>query len=361
MATVDDLRVVLRELESDTHDCEAILATVMMGRRRRAGRPRWAVPALAAAVVATLVVGPVAYFGRDRNAGRHAVQPADLSGADLLDRYVVTVGAVPAGLTVADLGVTTSSQTSALVNADGTHLAEIVVDRAGSISEPEPPPAATRVTINGNLGYNWTSPTYDAVTRRPDGTIETFAWTTGSGLVLSVEGLSAPKGTSGRPAPPLTHDQLRQIAGSLSLGSTRPVRTPLAVRYLPPNYHVEAIATTPTTPGQTETMVDLVYGSGVNVSLQIMLGTGIPAVPPSDGLIRVGPFTGTYSPTAVATVLSDGRRSIEVYYNAGESGGSGSGTNLPLAVVTRIVQGLQVASAIADASTWFDAVNAVPH
>jgi hypothetical protein len=80
---------------------------------------------------------------------------------------------------------------------------------------------------------------------------------------------------------------------------------------------------------------------------------------PNQQQISVGSFTVAYSPTAVATVLNESQRSIEVYYNAGESGSSGTGTNLPLDQVTRIVQGLQFASSIADSSTWFETVNAL--
>ena len=358
MPTTEDLRIVLRELECDRHDLAAILAASTKASHPRLRRRQRAIPAVAAAVV-VLLVGSLAYVSRDHIDSRPAAPVGDVN---LLDRYLIKVGAVPPGLEFADLGVTTTSQSAALMNSDGAQLVEIQLDRINPPVHYEPNTGATSISVAGEAGYDWTSPTYDGAAKHQDGTIETISWVTGAGITFRVMGPSAPQGPDGRSAQPLTHAQLLAVADSVSADGNRTVRTPLDVGYLPSGYHVVGVSTTPTTPGQTETIVDVVEGSGANVALQIMLGTDITPASTNDRQpITAGAFTGSYSPSAVSTLLSDGQRSIEVYYNAGELGGTGTGTNLPIDEITRIVEGLRFASSSTDSSTWFSAADVLIH
>ena len=362
MPSTDELQDVLRGFESPGHDLDGMLsAALSIGGRRQ--RRRSALRAAAVLTAATVAVGVVAVNAHKSHGTRTAdvrVLPSPTVTRlvpDLLRTQVLSAPFVPTGLSASYSEVGVDSQSVALRDSHGFASAEIEAALPGSVDAGSVPATAVRVSVGPHDGYRWTTPTTDQK-GTPNGSLLTVAWTARPGLQVKVTATELPREAATRSMRLLSEHEVIRVARAVRVDSGHPARTPLGMRFLPAGYRVVSVELPSgpqnTSPQNTSTIVNLAYGRSSEIGLQILTGTVIPPARRSGNKrFTAGRFHGTYNPSVVSTTATDGRQVVDVFYNAGEVGGDGLGSNLSLRDVSRIVAGLRLADS-ARPETWLD-------
>ncbi len=376
MPTVDDLRAVLRDVAIAEGGDSAAVLDRLIGERPTAERPprrrpTWVIAPIAGAVLVVLVV--IGAFAIAR--GGHRGQPARPGIAALpIDNYVFTIGALPDGLTWSYGNASSTGQSVAIETPTHVTIATVSVS-AGSSAPWKLPRGGTDIDINGQVGQLTNELPVDKPTPSvPAGQViaPSVVWQDSSGLWVEVDPMSAADEQGRLVLPVATQAEMIAIARAvqipgLSVGSSSaliaaaPVKVMVKFAYLPAGLKLHDVNENHGPDNLTGSGFVLIDPANPNIGIGIGVSAaqpGQPAITPSakgDVAVTIGSFTGVIS--AVGTSLTNGV--VNVTFSGPVK--DNSAPSISTDELTKLVEGMTVASNPADRSTWFDADTVVPN
>lgn len=374
MPTLDDLHEAFAELEHQAPlNCHRALARQQGdGVVRTSARQRpWLLPALVAAVVlgvVTVAILGIAIGTQSRsNQQQVASSPPPSTGvATQPGRVQATTYSFElrplAGVTGADRRAGTDYQVLQLVSVvEGQPpVAQVLVYPVGGFA-PARPPGAIDVGVGDLPGFSGLiapdGPGMATVIDAPG--LDAVAWEYVPGAWAIVQ--------SGGPVDSgLTVPTLVQIAEAVYFSGTQPVLVPARFGFLPAGLTPDSIATTG--PAATRlTTIDFAGDGAARLGLTVVIGIddmdlGGPAGRRGSP-ITLGSFNGYYDDVCGSLYLTGGGWYVAIVSTEHLDGDCHppAGSSLPtLDELTAILQGMTFAADPADASSWFEAAQAIP-
>lgn len=345
MRTENDIRSALATLADDVPPPEQVLAavrTARLGRQRR----RRAVVALAVATTAIAAISvPVAgeLLGDRRPSGQPAGDPVPARPANPVWQHRFALG-VPAGFKVYASWIRLTDESIMLSGPAGeTCSAEVFAP--GKFDPRELATVRTPVTVQGRHGWYTTLDIHNGARPRVAWQYAANAWA----MVACTE----PSGES--------LDASLRLANSLTFGR-RQVPAPFAIEYVPAGLAVDAIEPMTEAGGNTFKAHNALGSRGSpRLEIGYVHGTSPTAtVTPQVGPSNSGPKSLTIN--GRPATLTTGRDSIALVI-------TGEGFQAQVSIrrlddaaneAVRVAEGLSFAADPEDATTWFDATEALP-
>jgi hypothetical protein len=229
----------------------------------------------------------------------------------------------------------------------------------GSGSVPRPTGSAVSITTTGAAGPTPAGPTSSVTAPNVNTSSDPYTTTT------------VPGRYAGLPTASLSQSQAVAVANAIQIGSPRTATVPIKLGYLPAGFKAEDTANladsalasvnpnrfiggiTISTPDATNPIFNTLYIGVSSGSIAPGVSVAYKEEPfvlaPKSSTINIAGYTGSYSPDSPLVVLRNGTVSLSI----GVSDGPGKG--VPLAELTKLVQGITLASNLSDQSTWFPA------
>jgi hypothetical protein len=290
------------------------------------------------------------------------------SGLLSLTQTRFTVGALPYGLSLQGDELTSGYENMSL--GTPANPSSVVVTLVGPGGwHPTIPTGAGAVAVGGRTAHYATN--YD-MGRAPTGVafspavVAGLSWQDAAGDWVF---LGQPISDRTHEVPqPLTEAQLVNLANVVQIGRAHAIRTPIKIGYLPAGVKLDSVDFGPLNEQAWAPAVNLSFGSlEVDVSpgtwLAGVVGPG-PDKAPQTSTITINGFSGKYSPQDPRVLLTNGTMSIYLINLATNSTNRASdieaGNGLPLAEVTRILNGITVTNTPHNTASWYDLATALP-
>lgn len=359
MATINDLRSVLLDLEHDElGDPDAVWAEVEAQLKHRPRR--LLVPLIAAALV--LAVAGAGFALTSHDSGQKSVRgPASSSAAMPVDHYVFTIEGLPAGYTSGNMGAYPDAQCALIKQNDELRIAAVNIgSSANAMGAPAKGADASDALVNGQHGYfqnygdtRTASLHCVADDLRFSGEPSTvLVWQDVSGLWVAIQMRG------------FDRDQALQIAAAIQIGRTAPIKIMARFAYLPPGLELSAIGAS-----ESSTWTDIEFGphdSQLDITIapagQLNARTQ-PGIDPAYSKITIGAFSGMYGPNDPSTSLTNGKVDVSILFQQGDptTRADASTHAMPIDELTKLINGMTVASDPNNQATWFNAADALPH
>jgi hypothetical protein len=379
MPTIDDLRAVLHDVSVAEAGDSAAMLDRLIGERPIADHPprrrrTWVIAPIAAAALVVVLV--IAAFAITRGGHRGQLAPPGIAALPL-DNYVFTLGSLPDGLSWSYGSSATGQQSVTIETANRTDVAIVSVSTSSDGFLPLSH-GVSEVDINGQTGYLTNERPADKPTASvPSGQSipRSVFWQDPSGLWVNVDPMLVADEQGRLVLPVVTQAQVLATARAVQIPGlaagapatlipASPVKVIIKFAYVPAGLKLADISEgeggshsgglvgsafgliDPTNPNTG-------IGIGVNVAQP-----GQPAITPAakgDVAVTIGSFTGVIS--ADGTSLTNGVVNVTLSGPIADN----SAPSLTRDDLTKLVEGITVASNPADRSTWFDADTVVPN